>query len=53
VYRLAWKVAEPDGLEGHGKWLGDYEVAAAWKEAMNRRRPNMVHWVERRPGCRR
>lgn len=44
MYRVAWKDNETNE-SGHGSALS-FEHATAWVISMNKKHPEMTHWVE-------
>lgn len=47
--RVCWAVRRSQ-TEGHGEWL-DRVVVEAWVEHANKAWPDILHWLELKPGA--
>jgi hypothetical protein len=45
AYRIAWREYET-GATGHGEYCLTMDQAVAWIADLEKRHPNMKHWIE-------
>ena len=44
LYRISWK-SRITGVEGKGNRGWSYDIASDWVIALNKRYPELMHWV--------
>ena len=47
VYRIRWKSGYT-GFAGHGDWFDNKDTLTPCIDAMNKKYPNIQHWLERK-----
>lgn len=45
MYRIVWRVIATNYV-GHGDYCLSFETAKDWIDAMNKKHPDMQHWME-------